>query len=241
MLLYYIRHGRPTYNPDQLTPAGKRQAEAIAKRLGVFGVDKIYASSSNRAIETAQPTSEICEKEITVLDWLSEGWAWQYTTVPNAEGDYAWGYQNPLLREKFVSGEVLALGYNWYDHPFFASYPQFKDGISFIDSHVDELLASFGYIHNRDGHFYTETATNNERIAIFAHEGMSKLFLSSLLDIPYPLFATRMDISYTGLTVIEFSPDKITGKVIPEILTFGNDGHLYREGLPTLHNCRIRY
>lgn len=241
MLLYYIRHGRPIYNPDQLTPAGKRQAEAIAKRLSIHGVDKIFSSTSNRAIETARPTSEICEREITVLDWLNEGWAWKYTAVPNSEGYHSWSFQNPLFCEKFVSGSVLALGCKWYDHPFFADYPQFKEGVAAINGHVDEFLASFGYIHNREDNFYTETVPNNERIAVFAHEGMSKMFLSSLLDIPYPYFAVHMDISYTGLVVIEFTPDKITSKVLPRVLTFGNDGHLYREGLPTIHNCRIKY
>lgn len=49
MILYYIRHGDPIYNPNQLTPLGERQAEAAAKRLAVYGMDKIYASVSNRA------------------------------------------------------------------------------------------------------------------------------------------------------------------------------------------------
>lgn len=31
MLLYYIRHGMPVYDPDSLTPLGERQAEAAAK------------------------------------------------------------------------------------------------------------------------------------------------------------------------------------------------------------------
>ena len=43
MLLYYIRHGEPTYDPDELTPNGERQAEAIARRLARYGVDKIYS------------------------------------------------------------------------------------------------------------------------------------------------------------------------------------------------------
>ena len=30
MILYYVRHGDPTYNPDELTPLGHRQAEAVA-------------------------------------------------------------------------------------------------------------------------------------------------------------------------------------------------------------------
>ena len=47
MLLFYIRHGDPIYNPDSLTPLGHRQAEAVAKRLALYGIDEIYASSSN--------------------------------------------------------------------------------------------------------------------------------------------------------------------------------------------------
>ena len=34
MLLFYIRHGDPIYNPDSLTPQGERQAEALAKQIG---------------------------------------------------------------------------------------------------------------------------------------------------------------------------------------------------------------
>ena len=63
MILYYIRHGDPTYNPDQLTPLGKRQAEAVARRLSQYGLDEIYVSSSNRAQETCRPTCEILKKE----------------------------------------------------------------------------------------------------------------------------------------------------------------------------------
>lgn len=41
MILFYIRHGEPIYEPDSLTELGERQAEAVAKRLSMFGIDKI--------------------------------------------------------------------------------------------------------------------------------------------------------------------------------------------------------
>ena len=44
MLFFYVRHGDPIYNPNQLTPLGKRQAEAVAKRLAMHGIDEIYVS-----------------------------------------------------------------------------------------------------------------------------------------------------------------------------------------------------
>ena len=47
MIFYYIRHGDPIYDPDSLTPLGEKQAEALAKRLALYGIDKIYSSPSN--------------------------------------------------------------------------------------------------------------------------------------------------------------------------------------------------
>ena len=36
MLLFFIRHGDPIYNPDSLTDLGKKQAEALVKRMAGF-------------------------------------------------------------------------------------------------------------------------------------------------------------------------------------------------------------
>ena len=81
MLLFYVRHGDPIYNPDQLTPLGRRQAESVAKRLAAYGIDEIYSSTSNRAIETAQPLCEYMKKELTTLDWMHENKAWGEMTI----------------------------------------------------------------------------------------------------------------------------------------------------------------
>ena len=69
MLLYIIRHGDPHYPTDSLTARGVLQAEAVGKRLALYGVDKIYASSSNRAMQTAEPTCEILKKDKEILDF----------------------------------------------------------------------------------------------------------------------------------------------------------------------------
>ena len=64
MLLFFLRHGDPIYSPDSLTPLGRRQAEALARRLARYGVNQIFASSSKRAMETAQPACEMMKKEM---------------------------------------------------------------------------------------------------------------------------------------------------------------------------------
>ena len=77
-------------------------------------------------------------------------------------------------------------------------------------------------------------------MAIFAHEGFGKMFLSSVLDIPYPVFCTRFEMNYTGMSVIEFQPSD-DGICIPRTLTHANDGHLYRDGLPLHYQNRLRF
>ena len=59
MLLYIIRHADPIYNPDSLTELGHKQAEALAKRLAVNGLDRVYSSPNMRAQMTAKPACEL--------------------------------------------------------------------------------------------------------------------------------------------------------------------------------------
>ena len=237
MIFHYVRHGLPIYNPDQLTPAGHLQAAAVAKRLARFGIDRIFASSSNRAIETARPTSELCGREIEILDWCNEGNAWQYTARSNGKGGCMWVFHVPTYIAKLSLPEVQALGDRWYDHPLFAE-DDFKKGIESINRDVDALFASLGYVHDRKTHTFTAERENDDRIALFAHEGMAAMFLSSLLDIPYPIFSTRFDLTHTGVVSVEFRPID-EDRFIPTVLTYGNDSHLYAENLPTKFMGRV--
>ena len=102
MILFFIRHADPVYSPDSLTPLGSRQAESLAKRLSLYGLDEIYASSSNRAIMTAGPTCELLKKEADILDWCNEGHAWKELTVTDENGNRMWGFQNAQTVKDFV-------------------------------------------------------------------------------------------------------------------------------------------
>lgn len=235
MLLFLIRHGDPIYNPDSLTPLGERQAEAVAKRLALYGVDEVYTSTSNRAISTAKPTCELLHLEHTELDWCNESHAWKNFTVVNENGKRVWMSDNDKYRELFVSQEIRNLGDNWFEHPLFAE-TSCKDGIKFIDENVDSFLSESGYRHDRKNHTYHTVENNEKRIALFAHAGFTNNFLSSVLDIPYPMVCTHFSVSHSCFTVIRFD-NKET--FVPDILTFSNDSHLYSEGLPTRFNNLI--
>ena len=238
MLLFFVRHGDPTYHPDALTPTGERQAEAIGRRLARFGLDRIYSSTAIRAQETARPAAELTRKEVVLLDWCKEGYAWDEMAVDDGTGHRKWCFSIPEMRRKFSSPEVLSLGERWYEATCLPEN-RFRDGLERVGRETDAFFLSLGYRHDRENRCFVAENPNDERVALFAHQGFGTLFFSSLLDIPYPLLAARYDQSCTGMTVIDFK--EYDGIVIPRMLELSCDAHLYAADLPTEYNKRIRF
>ena len=239
MLLYYVRHGDPIYDPDSLTPLGHRQAEAVAHRLCAHGVSQVFSSSSNRAMLTAQPTCEILKQEKTILDWCNESHAWADFAIPLDEtGRRTWDFAHPALQEAYASREMADLGDRWYEHPAIRDY-HFERGDDRIRREAHALLAEHGYEYDPEKRMYKAVRPNKDRIALFAHQGFGLSFLSCILDIPRPIFCVRFDMSHSGMTVIQFDENK--EYVVPKILTMANDSHLYREGLPTNYQNQLRF
>lgn len=241
MLFFYIRHGDPTYHPDELTPKGRRQAEAIGKRLALFGLDKIYSSTSNRAYETALPAAEMLKMDITQLDFAHESKAFKEFGTKDENGNGRWIKELTKYKTLFVSDEMRALGKNWYEHPALADLPLLKSGVHRIREEADKFMLSLGYEHDRATNTYRAVAHTNDRVALFAHSGFGSVFLPEILDIPYPIFSAHTDMCMTGMTVINFTPEKGTDIVIPNMLTYSSDGHLYKEGLPLLYTNQGRF
>lgn len=231
MLFYYVRHGDPIYDPDSLTPLGHRQAEAVARRLALHGVDKIFASTSNRAIQTATPTAELTKREIVTLDFANESHAWQELTVNSPDGR-RWLFHRPEIKELFHTSEIRELGFEWYKHPAFAEY-SYKEGIERVQRESDAFFEALGYKRVDHGK-YKIVEKNNDRVALFAHQGFGLAFLSCVLGFPYPHFCTHFDICHTGVTVIEFGDDG--GYSYPLARVLSSEAHIYHEGLPTKYS-----
>ncbi|MBQ8525496.1 MAG: histidine phosphatase family protein [Clostridia bacterium] len=232
MLFFYVRHGDPIYTPDSLTPLGKRQAEAVAKRLAMYGVDRIYASTSTRAIMTAQPTCELLGKDMTLLDFCNESRAWEELTI-DGEHQKTWLFSDAPTKLLFTEDSVRRLGFNWYEHPAFEKY-NYKKGMERVYNELDKYMLELGYEHERYTGRYKVIKPEYERVALFAHQGFGALFMSCLMDIPYPEYCIHFDMCHTGMTAIEFKEEK--GYAIPKVLTLSSDAHLYKEGLHTGYN-----
>ena len=236
MILYYVRHGDPIYDPDSLTELGHKQAKALAKRFAMYGLDEIYSSPSTRAMQTAQPTCEALGLEMKICDWAHEARAWEDTVVFSDEGKAYWGFHHPKTMLSFNKPSVRALDKEWNKHPDFAG-TVFEKGTERIDKAVDEFLLSLGYEHDRENNCYRQVKKSPQRVALFAHQGAGMLTLSSILDIPYPLFSTRFDLGHSSVTVIAFGDGE--GPIYPKVYQLSNDSHLYKEDILTGYNNSI--
>ncbi|MBO5358820.1 MAG: histidine phosphatase family protein [Clostridia bacterium] len=237
MLFFYLRHGDPIYDPDSLTELGIEQAEALSKRLSLYGLDKIYSSTSNRAIMTAKPTCEKLGLEPELLDFTNEHYALMELSY-FSNNERKWLFQDGNIVNLFSDKEIIELGDKWYEHPKFKEY-DYKKGIERIAAESNKFFKELGYERIDGTGKYKVIKPNNQRVALFAHQGFGIAFLSHILNMPYPAFATHFDICHTGMTVIDFS--EIDGYSTPKVLTLSSDSHLYREGLSTLYNYYVEF
>ena len=193
MLLYIIRHGDPIYDPDSLTPKGHLQAAALAKRLAVHGLDKIFASPLVRAQQTAKPTCELLGLDCQIEEWTSENAAWQDLSVTNEQGRRTWAFhvQNTVMMQDNPIRE------DWYDSPCFRG-TNAREGYARIVRESDRFLEKLGY--RREGRVYRRVNPSEERVAVFCHQGFGTTWLSHLLQVPPMLFWSGFDITHSSIT-----------------------------------------
>ncbi len=227
MLLYIIRHGDPIYDPDSLTPKGHLQAAAVGKRLARNGIDRIYSSPMIRAQQTAQPLGELLHLPVEIEEWTSEALAWADFAVD--VGDWhTWYWRHPL--EELVNDETIGVRDEWYNIPVLKKdAPALKRGMERISRESDAFLARLGY--RREGALYRVERPNDERVAVFCHEGFSKSWTAHLMSVPPHLYTAEYEITHTGIVIMEF-PNNESGWTRPRCLAWSDTSHIYAEGLP---------
>ena len=233
MLLYVIRHGDPCYNPDSLTPKGHRQAEALARRFSLTGLDKVFSSPLLRARQTAQPTCELLGLEMQIEEWTSEDRAWEQMSFP---GDRGWPFQ--IKTDSYKTAENLALGDKWYEAWPFSEVPTLKEGYDRIARESDAFLAKLGYV--REGLRYRITKPNDDRVAVFCHQGFGTTWLGHMLGIPPILFWSTFDLNHSSVTIIRFE-NCDDGTCAPMCIALSDTSHLYADRLPLEFSNDFRY
>ena len=233
MLLYIIRHGDPNYEKDTVTELGQMQSEALARRLAVNGIDKIYSSPLGRARDTAKPTCELLGLECNVEDWLNENNAHRDISVQRPNGDKSWPFfiQNTELK----NNETGYSSEDWFNHGVFKGFNS-KSRFERIERDADDFIRRLGY--ERDGFVYKILRPSNERVAVFCHQGIGTSWIAHLLQIPPNIFWATFDLSHTGVSIFQFDNNK-DGLTNPRCLCLSDLSHIYKEGLPYKYNNSI--
>jgi len=227
MFLYLIRHGEPDYETDTLTELGVKQAELLSRRFKHVKFDRIFTSPLGRAKQTAMPTCIMQNKKFEELQWLSESRAYDAMSAEiDGKKDWWFAVQNTKIRtpedaEKYATSQTRV---------FYNS----------IASSFDILLSELGYEKCGRGTpdeascGYEIKSDKYDRVALFCHDGISKILLSYALLIPFHVFCASFSIPHTGVTVLHYAQtdDKITA---PRCMLLSDLSHLYaaREASPS--------
>ena len=234
MLLYVIRHGDPIYDPDSLTELGHKQAKALAKRLALHGLDRIYCSPLIRAQQTARPTCEALGLPCEIEEWASENLAYADFEITHVDGHKEWCFKQQTTN--YFNNETLKKE-DWYNIPELrGDSEQFRLGYERIKRDGDEFLARLGYV--RDGAIYRIEKPNEERVALFCHEGVSTFWLAHLLNIPLHQFWATWAFSHSSVSILEFENYE-NGVTVPRALCISDLSHIYESGLPYKHKNKI--
>ncbi len=224
MLLYIIRHGDPNYKTDSLTPRGRLQAVAVAKRMCAAGIERVFTSPMGRARETAEPTCRALGLSYTVEDWAHEIEDERLTPYPDGILKSISNLPNTVFRE---NGNV--------DLPFEQSFSctginqtQMQQATAYIEKNGDAFLERLGY--RKENGVYRILRPNEERVALFCHAAFTRTWLSTLLHIPLHLMWGSFIYTHTGVTVLHFKNYE-SGFTAPCCLCFSDMSHLFAAGL----------
>ncbi|MBE6705229.1 MAG: histidine phosphatase family protein [Ruminococcaceae bacterium] len=229
MLLYIVRHGDPIYTTDTLTERGKLQAEAVGKRIYDSKIDRIFSSPMGRARETAEPACRLLGLPCNIEDWTEEITPYLKTPYPDGEPKSITYIQNTVYRE---NGNI-DLGYNDTFKCTAICESRMYEALELVKTHGNEFLKRLGY--SEENGVYRILRPNEEKVALFCHASMARVWLCHLLHIPVHTMWSSFMITHTGVTILEFKNNE-NGITAPKCLCFSDVSHLYAAGLDLLHD-----
>lgn len=221
MHLYLIRHADPDYEGDSLTSQGHLEAQALADRFAIDGLDALYASDVTRAIKTAQYTAARLDLSVQILSWLCEP---DDLYVTQQGRTYRlWDTFGEMIR----ADSPLPTQQDWHTRAPFDT-PELLKMWQTFRNHCDLLLAQHGYL--RENGRYRIRDSNRERLAFFCHNATVLLFLAHLLELPLSLVWCGFYSWPSAVTTIYFE-EQSQQWAVPRALHVADISHLYAAGL----------
>jgi probable phosphoglycerate mutase len=218
MRIYFIRHGHPNYEKDCLTDIGHLQAEACANRLKNKGIQRVFASTKGRAMETAAYTAKKLGLEVEPLDFIRE-LRWQSKTEqPIFKNGHPWS----IVDDMTLKGEDLT-DEDWSESARFSS-SVIGASVKTVTDGIDSWLRDFGY--EREGKYYRVVGNDTKQIvAIFSHAGASTAALSHLLSVAFPWFIQVIRLDFTSVTIVDLG-DEVGTLTFPRLTLLNDARHI---------------
>lgn len=223
MRLYIIRHGDPDYEKDALTQRGEAEAQALADYLPNLRLTHLYTSPLGRAKATCAPSARQLGLPVTELPWVRELTGVYYEV--NGFGKCA-----PFV----LPGELLydlqpVPRYEGWQQQAYFNDPRFFGQVKEMEAGSDSLLEKHGFMH--EGARYRVIRPNEDRIAVFCHQGIGTTWLAYLLNLPYQAAWAGMWQACTS--ICEIVLEQRSGQwAVPRLLQMGATPHLSLAGLP---------
>ena len=222
MRIFFIRHGEPNYEKDDLTENGVRQALLLSERLKDEGIEEIWSSPQGRAYNTAKPTAELLGLPIKTVDFIREiTWGSKNGSPLFADG-HPWDIADEMARKNIELNNP-----DWRSDPFFVNN-SVVDSVKTVEEGVDIWLEGLGY--KRNGLYYEHDFEEKQHrtIALFSHGGSSSAAIGHILNLPFPYVCALLHMEFTGITVLRM--DKCKGAGTLPCLELANDGRHVKEG-----------
>lgn len=222
MRLYIIRHGNPDYAHDTLTARGEQEAAALADYLPRLGITHVYCSPLGRAKATCASCAERLGLTPEILPWTRELTGVYY----EIEG---FGRVAPFT----VPGEVMyrlcpePKYQGWSNQPYFDD-PRVLPRIREMEDGSDALLKKHGFV--REGSVYRIERANEDRVAVFCHQGIGTTWLAYLLHLPYQAAWAGLWQPCTSFSTITMEC-RSKAFAVPRMLGMGETPHIDLAGL----------
>ncbi|RAV20459.1 histidine phosphatase family protein [Paenibacillus contaminans] len=222
MRIYIIRHADPDYANHTITAAGHKEAKALAERLKLEGIDRIFSSPVPRAVHTMQYTSRLLEIEPVFEPWMAELEGW-HVTGEDGQSRAAWNVDGEIVR-----GLERRQVDEWHRFGPFAG-GDFHSKNALLTDNSDRFMQSLGYA--REGGRYRIIKRNGDKIAVFCHLGFGLTWISHLLGLPVPTVWTGFWKAPSSVTTL-LMDERSEQWAVPRLLALGDTSHLHASGLP---------
>ena len=104
-----------------------------------------------------------------------------------------------------------------------------KKGYKRISDASDDFLERLGY--RKENGIYKILKPNEDRVAVFCHQGFGITWLSYLLSLPFNTFGASFDLAHSSVTILQFE-NNADGYTAPRCLCLSDVSHFYKHNLP---------